>query len=161
MNKQLQKLKAGFSLVEVCLAVLVVGLGLLSIFSLFPTGLAASEAATADTEMGLFAEQVLLGLQAQATEVSWDNWKKNAFSIPDISKTISSTKEISVGIIPKKNDKGNLGYTLNISTGTVATIRQATLTVMPWRGPENALTPKILEDNGTVFYTEVYYMELP
>lgn len=149
MKKQSQIRKAGFSLVEVCLAVLVVGLGLLSIFSLFPTGLAASEAATGDTEMGLFAEQALFGFQARATEVTWDEWKNKDFDIPDVT----------IGAVAK-NSKGNVAYLLTMTTGTVSTIYKATLTAMPWKAPQ--LPPQaLLTTVGTQFYTEAYYMELP
>lgn len=67
--------QAGFTLIEVSLAVLVVGFGLLSLMSLFPSGLRSGEDATADTRAGLFAQVVLDGMRANAAQVrAWDTW---------------------------------------------------------------------------------------
>ena len=72
-------MKQGFSLIEVCLAVLVVGLGLLGIFGLFPSGLRAMEEGTADTRCGLFGETVMSGLRANSAGItSWDDWTNSA-----------------------------------------------------------------------------------
>ena len=49
----------GYSLVEVSLALLVVAIGLTSIFSLLPMGMKAARDAVNDTEVPLFAEYVL------------------------------------------------------------------------------------------------------
>lgn len=71
--------KTGFTLIEVSLAVLVVGLGLLSLFGLFPSGLRAGEEAAADTRAGLFASVVLEGMRANAAGIKvWSEWKENA-----------------------------------------------------------------------------------
>lgn len=56
--------KAGFSLVEVCLAIAVVGIGLLGVFSLFPAGLSMNKKNTDATVSTMFAEDVLNGLHA-------------------------------------------------------------------------------------------------
>jgi type II secretory pathway pseudopilin PulG len=70
--------RSGFTLVEVCLAVLVVGLGLLTIFSLFPSGLRSAEDDTADTRIGLFAENVMDGLRGNAATITnWTDWAEN------------------------------------------------------------------------------------
>ena len=72
----LNRSQSGFSLVEVCLALLVVGLGLLAIFGLFPGGLRSSEGAAGDTTASLFAENVLCGIEANASVItSWDEWR--------------------------------------------------------------------------------------
>jgi type IV pilus modification protein PilV len=66
---------AGFSLVEVCLALLVVGLGLLAIIGLFPGGLRSSENAEADTYVSLSAEAIMGGIRANASTISdWTVW---------------------------------------------------------------------------------------
>jgi hypothetical protein len=62
-------LRAGFSLVEVALAVLVVGIGLLGVFSLFPAGLRSSESDTEDTRRGLFIDTVFNGMRANAANI--------------------------------------------------------------------------------------------
>ena len=48
--------RAGYSLVEVTLALLVVAIGLTSTFALFPEGLKATRTAVNDTEVGLVAD---------------------------------------------------------------------------------------------------------
>lgn len=71
--------RGGFTLVEVTLAILVVALGLLSVFSLFPTGLRASEDDVADTRAGMFAETVFGRMRAGADElVQWSEWSNPA-----------------------------------------------------------------------------------
>lgn len=65
----------GFTLVEVCLAVLVIGIGLLAIFSLFPSGLRSVEDDAADTRCGLFAQTVLSGMRGNVAGVTnWGDW---------------------------------------------------------------------------------------
>ena len=65
--------KAGYSLVEVTLALLVVAIGLTATFALFPEGLKATRAAVDDTEISLFAEYVFttLDLTAVSKGASW------------------------------------------------------------------------------------------
>jgi hypothetical protein len=59
----------GYSLVEVCLALLVAGLGVMVVFALFPEGLSQSRKAVDATEIGAFADYVFAGLTARA----WTN----------------------------------------------------------------------------------------
>lgn len=66
----------GFSLVEANLAILVVAVGLLSLFSLFPAGLRQSDLSQADTRQALFAEYVLSRVIGNAAEIKdWNTWK--------------------------------------------------------------------------------------
>jgi hypothetical protein len=58
--------RAGYSLVEVTLALLVVAIGLTATFALFPEGMKATRAAVNDTEVGLFADYVFSTLAATA-----------------------------------------------------------------------------------------------
>lgn len=58
--------KAGYSLVEVTLALLVVAIGLTATFALFPEGLKATRTAVNDTEISLFADYVFSTLAATA-----------------------------------------------------------------------------------------------
>ncbi|MDY0150182.1 MAG: hypothetical protein RBT03_08870 [Kiritimatiellia bacterium] len=69
MAMKLKKIKqrvAGYSLVEVTLALLVVAIGLTATFALFPEGLKATRAAVNDTEVSLFADYVFSTLSATA-----------------------------------------------------------------------------------------------
>jgi len=89
--------RSGYSLVEVTLALLVVAIGLVSTFALFPVGLKATRDAVDDTEIGLFAEYVFttLELTAGLEGVGWtigdtDRFKSSALArkskVPNQSK---------------------------------------------------------------------------
>ena len=65
----------GFSLIEVTLAVFLIGMGVLTLFALFPAGLQQSERAIQDTHIGLFADAVFSGVRAEASAiVDWNQW---------------------------------------------------------------------------------------
>jgi type IV pilus modification protein PilV len=85
----------GFTLIEVALAVLIVGIGILAVAALFSTGLNSSAKAVADTQASMFAENVFNGLRARsllmaerqtATNKTW-----NAFWTNFIGKTTGVT----------------------------------------------------------------------
>ena len=63
--------RAGFTLMEVALSLVVVGVGLLTVFGLFPTGLAMNKRATDDTFTTMFADEVLNAVKAAAADVEW------------------------------------------------------------------------------------------
>ncbi len=162
MSKRNGRRKRGFSLVEVCLAMLVVGLGLLSIFGLFPTGLAASEDAEADTTASLFANQVLNGLQAQADDLkpmagdgqalinqAWIDWGKNVFVNP-----YKTGQAVLLG------PPDYVAYYLTVDTPANPAVKQVTLYVLPWKGID-APTAGLIRNKGLVFYTELYFTVLP
>lgn len=77
--KMKNKKKSGFSLIEVNMAVLVIGLGILVLFGLFPAGLREGENGMVDTHCALFAESVLEGLRGEvhnnANFTNWNNWR--------------------------------------------------------------------------------------
>ena len=66
------KHSSGFTLVEVALALMVASVGLLGIFSLFPTGVKMNKTAVDETQAAMFAEQVLNGIKAQASITPWN-----------------------------------------------------------------------------------------
>lgn len=73
--------KGGFTLVEVALAVLAVGLGLMTIIGLFPAGLQNAADDAADTRAGLFAGVLFSGMRATATNTDvavWDGAMVNS-----------------------------------------------------------------------------------
>ena len=59
MKRARSRYSAGFSLVEVSLALLVIGLGMLAVFSLFPSGLSMNKRAADETQSAMFANDVL------------------------------------------------------------------------------------------------------
>jgi prepilin-type N-terminal cleavage/methylation domain-containing protein len=67
--------RRGFSLIEVNMALLVVGIGLSALLGLFPAALRESGLATADTAQAMFADQVLNMLHANAASITnWSAW---------------------------------------------------------------------------------------
>lgn len=71
----MKRRKHGFSLVEVNLAIMVIGLGMLVLFGLFPTGLREGENALINTHCALFADAVFNGLRAEASQKTWSEWR--------------------------------------------------------------------------------------
>ena len=82
--------RAGYSLVEVTLALLVVAIGLTATFALFPEGLKATRAAVDDTETSMFAEYVFTTLELTAGLVG-STWA--------IAASASSTRARCVSIL--------------------------------------------------------------
>jgi len=162
-----QRGKRGFSLVEVSLAVLVVGLGILSIFGLFPTGLAASVDAAADTDTGLFANWAMTWIKAQADDAkvqvgpdpaaaqtairtAWKNWLEHAFLLEEFKPGIVHHREGDV-----------VAYWLEIeNVGGNNRVKGMTLYVLPWKGATPP-TSAIVQDKGQRFYQELYFTVLP
>lgn len=74
MNSQCHRRssKHGYSLVEISLAMLVIGVGLLAALALFPEGLGSATRAVEDVTMSVFAENVFSSI---AMETAW--WSTN------------------------------------------------------------------------------------
>jgi len=71
--------KRGFSLIEVAVALVVVGLGLTALLRMFPYSLQESQKAKDDSSQTLFSSVVFSALRARASELTWDatggnNW---------------------------------------------------------------------------------------
>jgi len=161
MSERKTRRKRGFSLVEVCLAVLVVGLGLLSIFGLFPTGLAASEDAEKDTTAGLFANQTINSLQARADDLkpragdaqgirdAWTDWTRDAFFDGHYRKNVALLMD-------------EVAYSLSVETDAASggKIKKVRLYVLPWKGG-SAPSLAVIQGTGLLFYTELYFSVLP
>lgn len=69
------KSKAGFTLAEVNMVMLIFGIAITALMSLFPVGLRQGSQATSDTIQCTFAEYVLNSIQANASEITdWSVW---------------------------------------------------------------------------------------
>ena len=79
---------AGYSLVEVTLALLVVAIGLTATFALFPEGLRATRTAVDDTEIAMFAEYVFTTLDLTAAKVG-GNFGSGGWAIADTDVFVS------------------------------------------------------------------------
>jgi len=74
LDMGLCRTERGFSLIEVNLAIFVVAIGLLSLFTLFPIGLKQGEAGHQDTQTSMFAAYVLDGMRANAMGIGAEEW---------------------------------------------------------------------------------------
>ena len=94
MHRKRAAARAGYSLVEVTLALLVVAIGLTATFALFPEGLKATRAAEDDTEVALVAEYVFtsLDLAAGLEGSAWDIADTGAFYSLALSQDIPSSQ---------------------------------------------------------------------
>lgn len=149
-----QTARAGFNLVEVCLALLVISLGLTTVFGLFGVGLHASDNAEKDTRMGLFARNALAGIEANSSQIiDWGIW----------SNTVAFTANATLGLNPAlivspspttiEYPVGSgryIQYTLNVSTTVFTRGRAILLNVLPDR--------YVAWVNPFYFYTVVTYM---
>lgn len=75
------KMAAGFSMVEVALALLIVGIAMLTILGMFPMGLEQNYRSISDTHSALFAEEVFNTLQVHSER----NWSKIGANIISLS----------------------------------------------------------------------------
>jgi len=91
--------RAGFSLVEVNLAILLISVGLLTLFALFPLGLRENEAAIVDTQEAMFAEYMLSGIRANAQSImNWDHWIETD---PDVHTNFYDRLAADIDILKK------------------------------------------------------------
>lgn len=163
----LKRNKDAFTLVEVALSLLVVGVGLLSVFSLFPAGLKMNKQAIDETQAALFAEEVLNGVRAQTAILDWNDLR---IALPPVAPEMwENPTELVVGVTFNKPEnyyetlryiaKGprsvagkeyrdyGIRYRLEI-VDIDARRKGVTLRVRPGEyGPENP---------SYVFYTELY-----
>lgn len=78
-------MKRGFSLVEVCLAMMIMGTGVLSMISLYSFGFRENRQSNEDMAEAAFADAVLNPLVAalSSTNITWTSWKNiNLDSFP-------------------------------------------------------------------------------
>lgn len=105
--------KAGYSLVEVTLALLVVAIGLTSTFALFPEAMKNTRTAVSDTEVGLFADYVFSTLAVGAAK-NWEFENKQTptanflFDIADVDKFASRALSRDDFEKIELDDSGNL-----------------------------------------------------
>lgn len=70
----------GFSLVEICIALLVLSIGVFSLFAIFPAGLKESESGVADTHEAMFADRLLSAFEGKALNMTnWSDWTDIVF----------------------------------------------------------------------------------
>ena len=149
-------MKQGFTLVEVALAVLAVGLGLMTIFALFPAGLQNASDDAADTRAALFAGTVFNGMRGSASAITnvaaWDG--SMSMSVPGMTLKYDGTQDTiryppSAPDLPENYIRYTLAVTPAAGTAGPRPIYSATLTTCD--GQWGVFTAQ------NVFYTEFYY----
>ena len=146
------KLKNGFSLVEVNLAIFVVAIGLLTLFSLFPAGLKEGEAGHADTQISLFADYVLATVRADAMELDADEWDDLPVKLPN------GIKENTVHSIGFPAGSGYVRYYLDI-VDVPDDLYGVRLWVQSGQYGENNVIK--FKDNAEMYYTEIFFSGMP
>jgi len=139
----------GFTLIEVSLAVLVVGLGLLTVFSLFPSGLRSAEEGSADTKSGLCADTILNGMQGNAATITnWSDWCNPTRFTADVLSGLSLTTGTVTNWCFPAGGGGTNRYRLVIDTSDT---NRYSAKLEVWSGMHGPLT------YPAVFYTEFNY----
>jgi len=151
-KSELKKHKSGFSLVEVNLAIFVVAIGLLTLFTLFPAGLKEGEAGHADTQTSLFADYVLTTLRTEALAVISDDWESLPVQFP------SGIKEKKLDAIEFPTGSGQyVRYYLEIvDSGDNYQVR---LWVAGGRYGTNLI--RTFKESSKMYYTELFFSGMP
>jgi prepilin-type N-terminal cleavage/methylation domain-containing protein len=111
--------RAGFSLIEINIVLLVIGVGLVALLGLFPVGLRQAGLATSDTASSMFADQVLSALHGQSsTLTNWTDWKNfNTSVLTDLS--IGGTAVQAVDNADDENSFVTLNNYLGVKGSTI------------------------------------------
>jgi len=151
---------AAFSLIEVTLAIMVVTIGILSVMTLFGTGLEQSARSTDQTYAILFAEEVMSGMRARADQ-GWTNLSANTVLPPIFSDVwlpappdIRATGLIRTNLFYRQDYPGVLQasyrYRLRVTTNEADTVKGITLEI--WNSHFGAVSIS----NALIYYTEVF-----
>ena len=68
-------IKKGFTLIEVCLVMMIFGIAVTSMMALFPVGLRQGNMAVSDSVLTMFGDYVLNAVTSVATEMDWSDWQ--------------------------------------------------------------------------------------
>ncbi len=144
---------SGFSLVEVTLALMVMAVGILSVMSMFPSGLEQNARSIADTHAAFFAEEVFGGLRAKA-ETNWAELDRfylpvaasNMWSNMGTNRVQFAGTNIVMNQYEYKYEDHTLRYRLSMTTNEL--IKAVTLFVWPGEFGNN--------NDASVFYAEFY-----
>lgn len=144
--------KSGFTLIEVSFAVLIVGLGLLTVFSLFPSGLRMAEVDLADTKCALFSQRVFSGMHANALAMTnAATWTNDTFLVAIAANVLGNNSDVVTtdttnSFAPNADD--GVRYALTISNAAPFKAR-----LLVWYGLYGTLTNTVPTVNA---YTEFY-----
>lgn len=153
---------SAFSLVETNLAILLVGVGLLALFSLFPLGLQQSDLARQDSQEAAFGDYILSTMEGNAFSVTdWGVWGNMSTLSSLLVEGITNVSFRPVGTsFVSSNSSFNfppgsplyVSYKLVLSEkpSTGGKLRRATVRVAGGRNQDVSL--------GRAYYTEFMFM---
>lgn len=149
-NPEPNNRRGGFTLIEVALATLAMGLGVVVLLSLLPAGLQLAEDDRADTRCGEFAEVVMNGMRGNASSIpSWGAFSGTNFSHLAITNILAGqvvvaggNSVVTVAEFPPSSGEF-VRYTLEVAAGSPPT---ATLRVCA--GRYGAFTPMLVARTG-------------
>ncbi len=101
-------MKRGFTLIEVCLVMVVFGIAVSSLMALFPVSLRQGNMAVSDSVVTTCADSIMNTLAANAAEMTdWDDWRlKNNFT----SKVAEGIEEAEGLSVTRKKDGDGYYY---------------------------------------------------
>jgi len=156
--------KHGFSLIEINLAIFVVAIGMLTLFSLFPTGMKQVETAHEDTQAALFADYVLNTIRANTIAITnpadWaDPGQVRQVAVADVGTEDVAHDDAVGGPVEFPVGSGlQMRYLLNINSAGSG-VYAATL----WckSGEYGATKRDTFEETASKFYTKLFYSGMP
>ena len=148
-----------FSLIEVTLTLMVVSIGILSVMSLFGTGLEQNARSTDHTYVTLFAEEVMSGMRAKADQ-AWGNLASNAVmqmafaeawnpALQEVKADGRIRTNMLCNAVNTNILQASYRYRLRITTNEADTVKGISLEV--W----NSHFGQVSISNAYIFYTEV------
>jgi prepilin-type N-terminal cleavage/methylation domain-containing protein len=155
--------KRGFTLIEINLAIFVVAIGMLTLFSLFPAGLKQIETAHESTQEALFCDYVLATLRADAMLITnATDWAVSEFQTLVVElPSLDSVEHGTVPVAVEYPDAGGdlwMRYILQLGDAG-NNLRSASL----WcsSGQYGATDPDTFKQTATKFYTQFFYSGMP
>jgi hypothetical protein len=160
--------RPGFSLLELNMAILLVGMGMLVLFGLFPSALREGENALLDTHTALFAEFVMSGLRAEAAELdhaAWQDPGQFVLHAPGVCEATirhtGDTVHTGEGPTPSIEFPSGSGtfmsYVLHVGNPTGAGGRNRDLHLWARSGKFAATDPNTFKTGAQWYYTKLFY----
>ncbi len=148
---------AGFTLIEINLAVMLIAVGLLVLFSLFPAGLKQGDSAYRNTQAGLFADQILNAVRLNVDNIAtWADWT-----------TMGTFSAAAVAGLPVAPTLPRTSVALEFPAGSGNWVRymlvfddhseRRSASLWVWGGRYGPTDPELFRRRSHWFYTEFYY----
>ncbi len=149
--------KSGFSLIEINLAIFLVAMGMLTLFSLFPAGMKQIESAQESTQEALFTDYVLSTIRADAMALTATEW----LAINSDSASATFPDFAFNSITPEQFPAGSdlyLRYLLQLNR---INTHVWSATIWCRSGQYGATDVDVFKSGASKFYTEFFYSGMP